>query len=185
MQSLPQSQLLVVGVDGLAALTVASRLWLHPTLEVRQELRDVLDLLVNLQCLNWRILASKVIVGDHLGSRLLLTKAQLGGLDDVSSFELIQRFAMPKKQVLWQTIVVELHIVGKVLVLLLVQQILLGSLRNVVSVHRAAFMELDLVLRHSSMGGSLSNGYNLVQRKNAEDVPGNGLKVCYWHCTYV
>ena len=62
-----------------------------------------------------------------------------------------------------QSIIVKLDIIGEVFVLFLIKQVLLSSFWNLIRIHRAARMELSLVLRNPSVSGSLNIRYNLVQ----------------------
>ena len=81
---------MVVSVEPLGVLVVAARLNVSFGVLTTHEGWDVVGLLVNLDSLDRSVLVPEVGLGNDLGGSLLLLEAEFGGLDDVSSFELVE-----------------------------------------------------------------------------------------------
>ena len=86
---------------------------------------------------------------DFLCTLSQLVREVLSG-SHISLFKLVQLHAVTDKQVVGDSSLVELDVVFEVLVLFFVEQVLLGSLWDVVVEQRVAFVEFSLVLRDTS-----------------------------------
>ena len=142
---------MIIRVTLLCILVVAAWFYLVLREHAAEEVLCVFTFVVDLNLTDHCITLVECCWGNYFLCTILelIRKILSGG--HVTLLKLLHFHTVSDHEIVWDSVLVELNIIFKVFVLLLVQQILLSSLRNVVGKDRVSLMELGLVLSDTSI----------------------------------
>ena len=148
--SLSEANDIDVEVAFFGAVSIST--WLYGLLRVGgdHEGWDRIGFLIDLDFGNISVSSHPVGLFSDIVSLGPLVVAHFSSGAQVSLLIVLEVHAVTDKEVVREASLVEFHVLLVVGILLLVEQILLGSLRNVVTQKRVTLMELGLVLRNTS-----------------------------------